>query len=72
MGYTWRYYDLVLLGVFVSMGFGTVVGLLTTVSMSMAVTLAGLAAVAVIAHGLFVNGPVEEPGDLGDEVEALN
>lgn len=36
------------------------------------VTVAGLLAVAVIGHGLFVNGPVDDPADLADEVDALN
>ena len=72
MGYTWQYYDLVLLGVFLSMASGVVVGLLTAVATTTAVTAFGLLAVAIIGHGLFVNGPVDSADDLADPVEALN
>ncbi|MFD1514255.1 hypothetical protein [Halomarina rubra] len=72
MGYTWQYYDLVLLGVFASMATGFVVGTLTTVATTTSVTVCGLFAVAIIGHGLFVNGPVDAPEDLADPVEALN
>jgi len=72
MGYTWQYYDLVLLGVFASMGVGLAVGTFTEVAATTAVLGAGLVAVAFIGHGLFVNGPVDGTDDLTDEVEALN
>jgi len=72
MGYTWQYYDLVLLGVFVSMGAGLAVGALTEVASTTATLGFGLVAVAFIGHGLFVNGPVDGADDLTDEVEALN
>jgi hypothetical protein len=72
MGYTWQYYDLVLLGVFGAMAGGALVGVLTTVATTTAVTVAGILAVAIIAHGLFVNGPVDAPEDLTDPVESLN
>lgn len=72
MSYTWQYYDLVLLGVFVSVGMGAAVGFLTALSATVTVSVAGLVAVAIILHGLFVRGPVDSPADLADEVEALN
>lgn len=72
MGYTWQYYDLVLLGVVVSVGTGVGVGLLTPIAMTTSATLLALVAVAIIGHGLFVNGPVDDPDDLTDEVETLN
>ena len=72
MAYTWQYYDVVLLGVAVSLALGTGVGLLTTVPLTLAVTGAGLVAIALIGHGLFVNGPVDEPADLTNEVDRLN
>lgn len=72
MDYRWRYYDLVLLGVATSLGLGAGVGLLTPVSTPLAAAaFAGLAAV-IIAHGLFVNGPVDAPADLAEPVDALN
>lgn len=70
--YTVRYYDLLLFGVFASMALGAVVGLLTAVAVPTAVTVASLLAIALIGHGLFVNGPVDDPSDLADEVDALN
>ncbi|MWG36329.1 hypothetical protein [Halomarina oriensis] len=72
MTYTWQYYDLVLLGVFCSMVAGALVGQFTAVATTTAVTVAGLLAVVIIAHGLFVNGPVDAPEDLTDPVESLN
>ncbi|WP_115862384.1 hypothetical protein [Halorussus litoreus] len=72
MNYTVQYYDLVLAVIFGTMALGAGVDLLTSVALPTAVTGAGLIAVAVIAHGLFVNGPVDGPDDLADEVDALN
>jgi hypothetical protein len=72
MAYTWQYYDLVLAGVFLSMLSGALVGLLTTAPLSAAVAVAGGVAALLIGHGLFVNGPVDEPSDLREEVDALN
>jgi uncharacterized ion transporter superfamily protein YfcC len=72
MDYTVQYYDLVLVAIFATMATGAAVGTLTSVALPTAVTVAGLAAVLVIAHGLFVNGPVDSPADLTDEVDALN
>ncbi|WP_423746036.1 hypothetical protein V5735_15260 (plasmid) [Haladaptatus sp. SPP-AMP-3] len=72
MAYTWQYYDLVLGGILASMVFGVSIGYLTAVSLSLSVIGAGFVAVAIIGHGLFVNGPVDEPSDLANEVETLN
>ena len=72
MEYTVQYYDLVLVAIVATMGAGAVVGALTSLALPTAVTAAGLVAALVIAHGLFVNGPVDDPGDLTDEVDALN
>jgi hypothetical protein len=72
MGYTWQYYDVVLGGIFVSLVLGVAVGQLTTVSPTASVSGFGLVAAGIIGHGLFVNGPVDEPADLTDEVDALN
>ena len=72
MGYTWQYYDLVLLGVVASLSTGALVGAFTSVSIASAVAVAGLVAALFIGHGLFVNGPVDRPRDLTDEVDSLN
>jgi hypothetical protein len=72
MDYTWQYYDLVLLGVVTSMAAGVGVGILTDVPLTTSVTVLALVAVALIGHGLFVNGPVDDVEDLADDVDALN
>ncbi|NEU56666.1 hypothetical protein [Halorussus sp. MSC15.2] len=72
MDYTVQYYDLVLVAIFATMGVGAVVGVLTSLALPTAVIIAGVVAALVIAHSLFVRGPVDEPGDLTDEVDALN
>lgn len=72
MSYTWQYYDLLLAGVFASMTLGAAIGLFTAVTLPVAVIATSLVAVALIGHGLFVNGPVDDPGDLAEPVEALN
>jgi hypothetical protein len=72
MDYTVQYYDLVLVAIFATMGLGAGVGVFTPLALPTAVTVAGVAAALLIAHGLFVNGPVDGPEDLTDEVEALN
>jgi hypothetical protein len=69
MGYTWQYYDLVLLGIVAAMLVGVVVGFTTPVAPTTSVTLTSLVAVGFIGHGLFVNGPVDDVDDLTDEVE---
>jgi hypothetical protein len=72
MDYTWQYYDRVLFGIVASMFLGELVGYATGVSLLVAVVAASLVAIAIITHGLFVNGPVDGPEDLAEEVEALN
>ncbi|WP_254537038.1 hypothetical protein [Halomarina litorea] len=72
MGYTWQYYDLVLLGIALSITVGGAVGVLTAVPLTTAVIVACLFAAALVGHGLFVNGPVDEFADLADEVDALD
>ena len=72
MDYTWQYYDVVLAGIAVSMAVGGAVGVVTAFSLPTAVTVASLVAIAIMGHGLFVNGPIDAPDDLADEVEALN
>jgi hypothetical protein len=72
MAYTWKYYDLLLFGVMGSLLTGVGVGFFTRVPMSASVPVLALVAVALIGHGLFVNGPVDEIDDLAEEVETLN
>lgn len=72
MDYTAQYYDLVLVAIFATMAVGAGVEAFTSLAIPTAVTVAGLVAVLLIGHGLFVNGPVDEPADLADEVDALN
>ncbi|WP_135851401.1 hypothetical protein [Halorussus salinus] len=72
MEYTVQYYDLVLVAIFATMAAGAGVGLLTSLALPTAVTIAGLTAALLIAHGLFVRGPVDGPEDLTDEVDVLN
>lgn len=63
------YYDIVLLAIAVSVGVGAGVGVVTPVSLPLAVGLFSLVAVGLIGHALFINGPVDEPEDLTEEVE---
>ena len=72
MGYTWKYYDLVLIGVGLSMLIGGSIGVLTSLSVRLTVSVAGLVALLIMGHGMFVNGPVDEPEDFKEEVETLN
>jgi len=72
MGYTWQYYDLVLAAIFLSLAAGVVVGEMTTVPATTSVTAAGFIGTVLVGHSLFVNGPVDEPEDLTDEVDTLN
>lgn len=71
MGYTWQYYDVVLVGVLVSMLLGAGVGLFTPVALPTAIIACSLLAIAFIGHGLFVNGPVDALDDLAEEVDPL-
>ena len=72
MSYTWQYYDVVLAAIFATMALGAGIGMLTPLAMSTAITGAGAVAALLVAHGLFVRGPIDRPGDLVNEVDALN
>ena len=72
MSYDWQYYDLLLVGIALSLGLGAAAGVLTPVGLPAAAAVSGTAGVLLIGHGLFVNGPVDAPADLTDPVEALN
>lgn len=72
MSYTWQYYDLVLVGIAGSLASGVTLGQFTALSTAATVPVAGLVAIAIMGHALFVNGPVDEPADLTDEVATLN
>lgn len=72
MEYTWQYYDLVLAAIFLSLATGVAVGQLTSVPSTASVTAAGFLGTVLVGHGLFVNGPVDAPEDLTEEVDTLN
>ncbi|RBI64113.1 hypothetical protein [Halomicrococcus sp. NG-SE-24] len=72
MGYTWQYYDLVLAAIFVSLIGGVAVGQLTAIPTTTTAIAGGFVGVLLVGHGLFVNGPVDAPDDLTDEVDSLN
>lgn len=72
MAYSWQYYDLLLVGIALSLGVGAVVGSVTTVGPSTAAVVSGVAGALLIGHGLFVNGPVDSPAELTEPVDALN
>lgn len=67
--YTIQYYDVVLLAIAVSLFMGAIIGIATPVTLTAAVVLFGLLAVAFIGHALFVNGPIDEVEDLSEEVD---
>lgn len=69
MGTTLHYYDLVLLAIAVSLGTGAVVGYATPVPSPLAILGLGIVAIGFIGHALFVNGPVDDADDLGEEVD---
>lgn len=71
MGYSVQYYDLVLGGIITSVAVGAVIGALTAIEMVVSVVLTSALAIALIAHALFVRGPVETVADLTNEVEQL-
>ncbi len=68
MSYSLHYYDLILVCIAASLGVGVLIGVLTPISLEVAVVGLGLVAIAFIGHALFVNGPVDEPADLTEEV----
>lgn len=69
MGYTLHYYDLVLLCIAASLAAGVVIGIATPIAFEVAIAGLGIVAIGFVAHALFVNGPVDELEDLGEEVE---
>ena len=71
MGFTIQYYDVVLGGVLASLLAGVVVGWSTAYPLAATVPVFALLAAAIIGHGLFVNGPVERPADLREEVRTF-
>jgi hypothetical protein len=72
VGYAWKYYALVPIGVGLSVLLGGAVGVVPALSVRLTVSVAGLVAFLVMGHGMFVNGPVNSPEDLEEEVETLN
>ena len=68
VNYSLHYYDLVLAGVLASLLVGVAVGWFTSFPLAATVPVFALVAAGIIGHGLFVNGPVDGPGDLQDEV----
>ena len=68
MGYTVHYYDLVLLCIAGSLGLGALVGYATPIALEISIVALGLVAIGFILHALFVNGPVDGPEDLTEEV----
>lgn len=71
MAYSVQYYDVVLGGILASLMAGVLVGWLTSVPSALSVPAFGLLAALLIGHGMFVNGPVDRPADLTDEVSAF-
>ncbi|ELY45657.1 hypothetical protein [Natronorubrum sulfidifaciens] len=69
MGYTLHYYDLVLACIAASLSLGAGIGYVTSVPLEPALAVFGVIAIGLIGHALFVNGPVDEPEDLTDELE---
>ncbi|ELY98075.1 hypothetical protein [Natrialba asiatica] len=52
-----------------SIGSGAVLGLATPLPFPAAIIGPGLVAIAFIGRALFINGPVSEVADLGEEIE---
>jgi len=71
MGYSLQYYDLVLGGVLLSLLAGVAVGWATAYPVAATVPIFAVVAAAIIGHGLFVNGPVDRPADLTNDVGVL-
>lgn len=68
MGYTVHYYDLVLVCIAASLALGGLIGYTTPVALEVSIVALGLVAIAFVLHALFVNGPVDDPDDLTEEV----
>ena len=71
MGYRLQYYDLVLGGVLASLLVGIAIGRFSPYPLAATVPIFAVLAALIIGHGLFVNGPVDRPADLTDEVSLL-
>lgn len=71
MGYSVQYYDLVLGGIIASVAVGAFVGMFTAIEMVVSVVLTSALAIGLIAHALFVRGPVDRIADLANEVEQI-
>lgn len=68
---TLQYYDVVLAGVIAPLLVAVLLGYLTTLPTIGLVIALGGASVVVMGYALFVVGPVEDLGDLTEEVEEL-
>lgn len=66
-----QYYDLVLGGIITSVAVGAAIGVLTAIEPVVSVVGTSALAIGLIAHALFVRGPVETVEDLSKEVEQL-
>ncbi|WP_247003348.1 hypothetical protein [Halosolutus gelatinilyticus] len=69
MGYSLHYYDLVLACIAVSLGLGALIGYATPVAIELSIVVLGIVAIGFIGHALFVNGPVDAPEELTEEIE---
>ncbi|ADJ14651.1 hypothetical protein [Halalkalicoccus jeotgali] len=66
-----QYYDLVLLGIAGSVVLGRLIGAFTAVGIVPAVIGTSALAAGLMAHAMFVRGPVDGVGDLTEEVERV-
>ncbi|SEW21649.1 hypothetical protein [Natrinema salifodinae] len=72
MGVTIQYYDLVLLGILVSLLLGVVVSYVTGLSTALTVPAAAVLGIALIYHTLFLRGPVNSTEDLSEEAREID
>ncbi|KYH26452.1 hypothetical protein HAPAU_15500 [Halalkalicoccus paucihalophilus] len=66
-----QYYDLVLLGIAGSVVLGRLIGAFTAVGIVPAVIATSALAAGLMAHAMFVRGPVDRIEDLSNEVERV-
>lgn len=71
VGYTWQYYDGVLFGVAASAS-GAPASDGSRRSLLASIGAFSVPSMLIVGHGLFVNGSIDEPADLTEEVETLN
>ena len=69
VSYSLHYYDLVLCCIAASLGLGAAIGYATSVPIETSIAVLGLVAIGFIAHALFVNGPVDRPEELTEEID---